>query len=46
MPGRLPVVKQLEGETITDVLAGAVRQEIDRNALPAGTLPAIRHLNR
>jgi len=35
-----------EGETITDVLAAVVRQEIDWKALPAATPPRIRALLR
>ena len=38
--------KLFEGETITDVLAAVVRQEIDWNALPAATPPRIRWLLR
>ena len=38
--------KLFEGETITDVLAAVVRQEIDWNALPAATPPRIRGLLR
>ncbi len=36
--------KLFEGETITDVLAAVVRQEIDWTALPAATPPGIRRL--
>ncbi len=35
-----------EGETITDVLAAVVRQEIDWNALPAAAPPRLRALLR
>ena len=38
--------KLFEGETITDVLAAVVRQEIDWTALPAATPPGIRRLLR
>ena len=38
--------KLFEGETITDVLAAVVRQEIDWSALPASTPPGIRRLLR
>jgi len=33
-----------EGDTVTDLLAGVLRAEIDVAALPAGTPPALRHL--
>ncbi len=35
-----------EGETVSDVLAGVLRQNIDFNALPSETPPAIRRLVR
>jgi Tol biopolymer transport system component/tRNA A-37 threonylcarbamoyl transferase component Bud32 len=38
--------KLFEGETITDVLAAVVRQEIDWSALPAATPPGILRLLR
>ena len=38
--------KLFEGETITDVLAAVMRQEIDWDALPAATPPRIRGLLR
>jgi Tol biopolymer transport system component len=38
--------KLFEGETVTDVLAAVVRQEIDWNVLPAATPPRIRRLLR
>jgi serine/threonine-protein kinase len=36
--------KLFEGETVTDVLAAVVRQEIDWQALPAATPPLLRRL--
>jgi serine/threonine-protein kinase len=38
--------KLFEGETVTDVLAAVVRQEIDWQALPAGTPGLLRRLLR
>jgi Tol biopolymer transport system component len=38
--------KLFEGETVTDVLAAVVRQEIDWSALPAATPPRVRRLLR
>ena len=33
-----------EGETVSDILAAVLREEIDWNALPKATTPAVRHL--
>jgi serine/threonine-protein kinase len=38
--------KLFEGETITDVLAAVVREEIDWSTLPASTPPGVRRLLR
>ena len=38
--------KLFDGETVTDVLAAVVRQEIDWSALPGDTPPALRRLLR